>query len=840
MMRSWRFGPALLVALLSALLVAAIGALPHFASSYEVHAQRSPPPITLDGSDIVLQWPSDPAHIRYDVYRSTRPYFTPDGSTLLAFDGGTSYRDRCVAGDVNANYTYVIRGVRSDGTYDDLPAVGAFSFWLASAWSSPSTLYVDAASGADAGRCTDPAHPCASIGYALCRAWRGDTVQVAQGTYPETLTINMAVTLRGGYEPLGWSRCLGNCTTEIHGDLVNPTVSVDTTQAERAILDGFKITGGNIGIIVGLSSLDVMNAILTDNHASYAGGGMHVDHAAVTITNSLIYDNTASHRSGALHVISTIGIPATGSSARIANSTVTGNRADNSNGVWCSLSGCSAVNSIFSNHGGQDFDGSPSWVVSYTDSEICQPGDGNICEAPHFGDPASDDYHLQAGSPCIDAGSNASMPAADFENDPRPLDGDADGGAVADMGADEYRPAWHFPLGYGPYRAGQAPGGSAPSPQQIGQDLEILEQKTRTLRTYGSCPPELAIIPPIAASHGMDIYQGADLSANPAYNDAQIGCFVDLANTYPNIVTGVIGNESLTLGVLTEAQLAGYLSQAGAAVAIPVTSGEGWNVWCNEANTKPRCQGRSTLAAAADLIMGHTHPYWEAVPIEHAALHVVATYLLLRDLYPGRDVIIGETGWPTGGDVRGAAVPGVENQRRFIEELWDWSNLYSVPVLYFEAFDEDWKAGTEGEVGRYWGVYDAGRTPKHADLDWRVPTPEPAPAEPAVTIAHPIGDTDTATKPNCTVPVVGRAYGAGPGWKVKVEVFTDAWYTQDKWYAGGLAPIGDGAWAMPEIYLAGQGAYNDHRIRATLVDETGTAVISDEVTGIVRTNDCTP
>lgn len=45
---------------------------------------------------------------------------------------------------------------------------------------------------------------------------------------------------------------------------------------------------------------------------------------------------------------------------------------------------------------------------------------------------------------------------------------------------------------------------------------------------------------------------------------------------------------------------------------------------------------------------------------------------------------------------------------------------------------------------------------------------------------------------------------------------------------------------MPEVYLAGQGAYNSHSIRATLVDETGAMVVSDEVQGLVRTNDCTP
>ena len=146
--------------------------------------------------------------------------------------------------------------------------------------------------------------------------------------------------------------------------------------------------------------------------------------------------------------------------------------------------------------------------------------------------------------------------------------------------------------------------------------------------------------------------------------------------------------------------LIGYIQRVKAATTLPVTTADAWNIWDQDAS--------SNLAAAVDFIMIHVHPYWESpywnpkLTAETAAQHVIDRYNQIRQKYPAKRVVIGETGWPTAGSVNGGAVPGDANQQRFLQDLSSIARTSAVEILWFEAFDEAWKSA-EGDVGAHWG-----------------------------------------------------------------------------------------------------------------------------------------
>ena len=278
-----------------------------------------------------------------------------------------------------------------------------------------------------------------------------DTVQCFHVTTDATIdgfTITHGYTDRGGgMFNDSCSPLVANCTfidnhTEPHGagGMYNWNGSPTVT---NCIFSGNTCDSGGGGGMLNWDcpSPKITSCIFSRNEALY-GGGLYFYSSSPAITNCIFDRNSATDGGGG-------GILNNGFSPTMTNCTFSGNNANHGGGIFnyptssTTITNCILWGNTAITNGPQIYDYSGSYpTVTYCD--IDQDGyagsNGNIRQAPRFMDPANGDIHLLVGSPCIDTGDDNApeLPATDFEGDSRVLDGDTDGTATVDMGADEF------------------------------------------------------------------------------------------------------------------------------------------------------------------------------------------------------------------------------------------------------------------------------------------------------------------------------------------------------------------------------------------------------------------
>ena len=77
-----------------------------------------------------------------------------------------------------------------------------------------------------------------------------------------------------------------------------------------------------------------------------------------------------------------------------------------------------------------------------------------------------------------------------------------------------------------------------------------------------------------------------------------------------------------------------------------------------------------------------------------------------RAAFPGKEVLIGEVGWPSAGRMREGALPSPANQARVIQDVLALAAREKFHVNVIEAYDQPWKRALEGTVGGHWGLLD--------------------------------------------------------------------------------------------------------------------------------------
>jgi exo-beta-1,3-glucanase (GH17 family) len=255
-------------------------------------------------------------------------------------------------------------------------------------------------------------------------------------------------------------------------------------------------------------------------------------------------------------------------------------------------------------------------------------------------------------------------------------------------------------VSYAPFRGRQTPFDrtSPIDPAQIEDDLARLAPLTDCVRTYST---ELGLdqVAGIAERHGLKVIQGVWLGRERARNHAEIEAAVAIAKRHLGTVRAIVaGNEVLLRGELSAGDLAALIREVKAQVALPVTYAEVWEFWLRN----------RAVADAVDFVTIHVLPYWEDLPIpaDKAAEHVAGIRRMIAEAFPGKDILLGEVGWPSAGRMREAALPSPANQARVVQEVLAVGKRDGFRVNLIEAFDQPWKRQLEGTVGGHWGLLD--------------------------------------------------------------------------------------------------------------------------------------
>lgn len=322
----------------------------------------------------------------------------------------------------------------------------------------PHVVYVDAASASEGDGATWPT-AYRTIGEAVndVTTVRGAEIWVAQGTYEGKVTLLPFAHLYGGFVGVEANR--GQRDWRANATIIEPGGwSTAVKGASVSTIDGFTITNGWWGVEIDGCTMTVTNNRIIGN-LSWA---MYCYDSSPLIANNTIADNSRD------------GIYCASGSPTITNNTITGNKGDGIRGSGHSVSSTITNNTIAGNSGCGVYCRSSSPmlannVVAFNSSGIrssyyatpvlkhncvyenarydysgLPPGAGDISQDPLFVDRAGGDYHLAAGSPCIDAGDDTVVQPADRDIDGQPRQVDIPGkgavGTLVDIGADELWP----------------------------------------------------------------------------------------------------------------------------------------------------------------------------------------------------------------------------------------------------------------------------------------------------------------------------------------------------------------------------------------------------------------
>jgi len=303
-----------------------------------------------------------------------------------------------------------------------------------------------------------------------------NTIMVVQGTYTGNFNYlssgGRSLTLLGGYTAGCAQRVVDSANTVLDANQTGGALYLYSDHGGDIRVDGFTVkngstTGPGVGGIFAYSrrglgaagNITVTNNIVINNTSS-DGGGIYADSYAdsgnggtITIVNNIIAGNLACASCAGGGVSASVYSPAQAGAINLINNTITGNTGGTGGGgVIIGLYGKADGpincynNIVWGNTApvGGDISLGPGIASGYNNDYNSAKMDGAWTNSGNNKDNINPlfigggDYHLQAASPCIDAGDNSApgLLKIDLDGGDRIVNGGISN--TVDIGADEY------------------------------------------------------------------------------------------------------------------------------------------------------------------------------------------------------------------------------------------------------------------------------------------------------------------------------------------------------------------------------------------------------------------
>jgi exo-beta-1,3-glucanase (GH17 family) len=280
-------------------------------------------------------------------------------------------------------------------------------------------------------------------------------------------------------------------------------------------------------------------------------------------------------------------------------------------------------------------------------------------------------------------------------------------------------------INYGPYHLKdsgtqqyQQPGNTIP-PDQIKTDLGLIAAANfKYVKTF-TVADGMDQVPLIAKTYypNLKICLGVyEDGCNHAETQRQLDLAIASANSNDNVVAIIVGDECLPGD-----------ARAGSCPVLVATL-------CNDLKyvrerVKPAVIVTTDLSFGAahdnfvqelkacpyiDVWMINTYPFYTpgGLPCEEKAIRDNLDWnyneFNAQKYYgsTGKQILLGEHGWPTTGGDYGISHPSVPNQQLYFRVTSKWFQEKKWSAFYFEFFDEPWKSADNepGGIGPHWGL----------------------------------------------------------------------------------------------------------------------------------------